>query len=155
MGTIEQRAAIKAILQSADPTALVHDYERWTNDLKTYQTFFQPAGDRHLKAWVFAPESEQDVPFTHDGDAHLTVWRVRFLASMVDGEATEKAALATVEAAQRLIRQNPTLNRSCFSSRPTLGPFADQVGLVVEKWSLQFIGPALCHLADARLVTED
>ncbi len=154
MGTTEIRTALKSILQAADATALVHDFERWTNEPKEYVALFKPATENKLKAWVFAPESEQDVPFTQESHAHLTVWRVRFLASLVDGEATEKTALAIVETAQALIRQNLTLNGSCWSCRPTVGPQKGQVGLAIDSWKLAFIGPVLCHLADGRLTTQ-
>lgn len=156
MSTETERAAIKALIQGADPLSLVHDYERWTNEPQTYVALFQrpELPKSPLRGWVFGPESYQDVLATQQSFAALTVWKVRFIYALQDATASEKAAWEIVRAVQALFRSQPTLGGACWSTRPTVGPDKGRPGLSVTSFSKVQMGPALCHLADCRLVTQ-
>lgn len=157
MSVAAMRAAIKSLLEGVDPLSPVHDYERWTNDPATYLAFFrqQTKPNTPLRGWVFGPESAQDLPWSHDSLARLTVWRLRFVYALSDEHGSEKTAWDLVASVQQALRDQPTLNGACWSTRPTLGPDKGQWGLRVIGNLKAQIGPALCHVIDGRLTTQE
>lgn len=151
------RAAIKSIIEEADPLSLAHDYERWVNEPQAYVALFQRKDKPNtpLRGWVFGPESYQEAPFSMQSFAALTAWKVRFVYALQDAASSEKAAWDAVQAVQSAFRLRPSLLGTCFSTRPTVGPDKGRPGLSVTSLAKVQLGPTLCHFADCRLVTQE
>ena len=150
------RSAIVAVIRSADPTSLVHDYERWTNTPEEYTALFQPVAPKHgpIQAWILSPTGVEEVNWSQQKRAQILTWALRFVRSVQDQDASEKAGFEIVQAVQAAFRFNPTLNQAVWSTRPLAGRATGQQHLVVDRWSLVQLGPVLCHLAECRLATQ-
>lgn len=150
------RSAIAAVIAAADPTAKVHDYERWTNTPEEYAKLFKEKEHEKapVHAWILAPQSVEELPFSHESVAQVITWTIRFVRSVEDAKASEKSGFELVAAVQALFRSNPTLNGAVWSTRPVVGRANGQFGLQVERWAFLQLGPVLCHVAECRLSTQ-
>lgn len=149
------RDQIKLTIQQAAPGSLVHDYERWTNLPDALLTLFKPAGEPHLRAWVFKPVQTVEKPWTQTARVLLHAFLFRFVYSLVDSEASEKVALAEIETVRAAFRSNSTLGGTCMTINPTVGAFKGMAGMQLEKQDHVSLGGAMCHYAELRLVAQE
>lgn len=152
------RDAIKAVIAGADPGSLVHDYERWTNDPAGFESLYIPAaqadGARYIRAWLIKWQTADRQWQTHSDAIEHHQFTLRFLHSVQDAAASEKAAATLVETVQQAFFDNPTMGLPDVTTNPIAGANAGQVGPVLERNEYLQIGQVLCHLFELRLIVE-
>lgn len=151
--------AIKAVIAGADPISLVHDYERWTNDPAGFAALYipgeQPNEAHYVRAWLIKLTASERMHQTHSDAVDLHQFALRFLCSVNDAEASEKAALAIAAQVQQAFLNDPTLNLPGVTTTPVLGPNAFQEGAVLERNEYLQLGAVLCHFLELRLIAQE
>lgn len=152
-------AAIQAVIAGADPVSLVQDYERWANDPAGFEALFipaaQPDGARYVRAWLIKWTASDREWQTHSDAVDVHQFALRFLYSVKDEFASEKAAGAIVEAVQRAFHDNPTMGLAGVTTQPVIGANADQVGPKLERNEYLQLATVLCHFLELRLIVQE
>lgn len=88
------------------------------------------------------------------GPRHLSRG-IRFLHSVKDAAASEKAAAAIVQAVTGAFHANPTLNRPGVTVEPQAGPGAGQLTPTLERNEYLQLATVLCHFFELRLIVQE
>lgn len=153
------RNAIKEMIAVADPVSIVHDYERWTNDPNGFEALFvppdQPDEQKYVRAWLVKWMATERDWQTHSEAVDLHQFALRFLHSMKDDAASEKAAGAIVESVQQAFHDNPTMGLAGATTQPVIGANAHQFGAQLERNEYLQLSQVLCHFLELRLVVQE
>lgn len=159
MSLAEITAAIKTTIAGADPVSLVHEYERWVNDPAGFESLYIPAEQpdeaHYVRAWLIKWTSSTRERLTHTDEMDVHQFALRFLHSVKDAAASEKAAAAIVQAVTGAFHANPTLNRPGVTVEPQAGPGAGQLTPTLERNEYLQLATVLCHLFELRLIVQE
>lgn len=151
--------AIKTVIAGADPVSLVHDYERWANEPAAFQALYVPADQpdeaQYVRAWLIKWTSSVQDQLTHSDEVDLHTFALRFLHSVKDAEASEKAAAAIVQAVVAAFHHNPTMGLAGSTVQPQTGSGAFQLTPTLDRNEYLQIGQVLCHFFELRLIVQE
>ncbi|MCS6290346.1 MAG: hypothetical protein H8K10_15430 [Nitrospira sp.] len=151
--------AIKTVIAGADPVSLVHDYERWANEPDAFKALYIPADQpdeaHYVRAWLIKWMSSAKEPLTHSDEVTLHTFALRFLHSVKDETATEKAAAAIVETVIAAFHNNPTMGLAGSTVQPQIGSGAFQLTPTLDRNEYLQIGQVLCHFFELRLIVQE
>lgn len=151
--------AIKTVIAGADPVSLVHDYERWTNEPDAFQALYIPADQpdeaQYVRAWLIKWQSTVRGQLTHSDEVDLHTFALRFLHSVKDEAASEKAAAAIVQGVMDAFHNNPTMGLAGSTVQPQIGSGAFQLTPMLERNEYLQIGQVLCHFFELRLIVQE
>jgi len=131
------RAKIATVMASVDGVENVSQYERWTNDRKTFIARFAD-DDGIVNAWsitrVRTVSKRIEMPFVHREHTFI----VRGIMGLKDSDATELTFQARVEDVQDAFESEYLLSGTCLNSGPM------QVKIVEPR----IFSGVLCHYAE-------
>jgi hypothetical protein len=112
------RTQLKSILETVPGIGKVHDFERWTNDWKSFLSNFKTE-DNKINGWVItrtsATERLRAVSAVNTRTHKLVI---KGYYGLKDSKESEKAFQDLIEAICNALRVNNDLNRSCLRSDP-------------------------------------
>lgn len=118
MGLPEIRTEIKSLLETVPGIGKVHDFERWTNDWKTFLSLFKTEENK-INGWTISRS------FTKEKVHAATAVNIRTHRIIIKGYyglkdsiESEKTFQSLIESVCDVLRKNNDLNSSCWGSDP-------------------------------------
>jgi len=144
------REQIAAILGAVDGMGIVHQYQRWSADLKKFLSLFKDA-DGKINGCIIARKKtvSRNLAFGKEEDAHI--YMIRFYYGLKDADATELRFQKLLEDSKQALRTNSTLNGTCETISPDWGPMKGSAGLQIDDVDIRAFGGVLCHCGECRL----
>jgi hypothetical protein len=135
------RANIKTILEAVSNIGVVHDYERWAvlydDLLSKFKTTI--SGSDVFRGWTITCEGWDAEFITFPkGVSRTYSYKIRGYFSLKDADATEKTAIALVEAVCNALDTDTTIH--------TTNAFSPPAG--VDVFEPREFGNILCHYAE-------
>lgn len=149
MSEADIRERIAVILAAADSAAVVHQYQRFSSDLKTFIDLFRD-GDNRIHGWVITRRAVAKRELTSQIQ-RVYVFSLRGYYGMKDSAATEQAFQTMLDTIADAFDNDYTLGGTCETTTPEWGPMSGLAGLQIEDIDLRMFGGVLCHFAECRL----
>lgn len=148
MPTLDQiRGAIKAKIEGVAGTGIVHDYERYANDLAAFKSLYVSAGT--LKGWLIRRVATRETSPAVGRWIVTHRWQIRAYQGLDDAAASEKAFDTLIESVRAAFRADDTLGGVVGTC--TLPD--DIAGLQVEDAGPVMFAGVLAHSARCALAT--
>ena len=131
MSEAATRALIYAVVNGVSNVGQVHDYERWANDWTTFLDRFKTtsSGSSVIRGWTIGCAG-----WTQDHSMRTYMYKVRGYFGMDDSAASEKTAIAVVDAVCQALN--------------TADDFDDNELAELTTFELRMFGSVLCHCAE-------
>lgn len=147
------RARIKTNLEGVSSLGFVYDYLRWTKDWTSFLSLFKIS--ETVNGVMFHREQTFEKVLTPGEYLRNHMYKFYFFYSLDDSAASELTFQGIIEDICDAFRNDPTLNATCETNDPQIGPMTGKTGMQVDKIDNRLFGSVLCHYAELSLLTQE